>query len=205
MHQPTESLTMIDQETGFATVADGARIAFRRMGVKATGAPRIVLIHSLALDASVWDGVAPKIAEQAEVLTYDCRGHGRSDRPAGPYTIEMFASDLADLLDHAGWQDVIVVGCSMGGCIAQAFAGLYPGRVRGLVLIDTTAWYGPDAPAEWRKRAETARADGLAGLAKFQVTRWFGDQFLSQQPDRANAAMEVFLANDITCYAATCA
>jgi len=41
-------------------------------------------------------------------------------------------------------------------------------------------------------------------LAKFQITRWFGDQFLSQQPDRANAAMEVFLANDITCYAATC-
>ncbi len=74
------------------------------------------------------------------------------------------------------------------------------------MLIDTTAWYGADAPAEWRKRAATAKADGLTGMAAFQTTRWFGDRFRSERPDRAKArSMEVFTANDLDCYAATCA
>src|SRR5258706_12720188 len=90
------------------------------------GAPRVVLIHSLALDRSIWDGVASRLAGDAEVLTYDCRGHGRSSRRAISFTPELFARDLAELLDHVRWPSALVAGCSMGGCVAQAFGGLYP-------------------------------------------------------------------------------
>jgi 3-oxoadipate enol-lactonase len=193
-------------ELGFARTRDNIQIAFRRTpGIAGGNWPRIVLIHSLALDASVWDEVLPKLAEHAEVLALDCRGHGSSQRAPGPYSVETFADDLADLLDALGWPGAIVAGCSMGGCVAQAFAGKYPARVQGLVLIDTTAWYGPDAPTEWRKRAATAQNDGLAALAAFQATRWFGDAFRAERPERLKAAMDVFLANDLACYAATCA
>lgn len=201
----TTSVSAPALEQGFARTRDGVRIAFRRTAARQENAPRIVLVHSLALDASVWDEVIPELAPAAEVLAIDCRGHGRSDKAAGPYTVEMFADDLADVLDHVGWQDAVVAGCSMGGCVAQAFAARYPARVRGLVLIDTTAWYGADAPAEWRKRAATAKADGLTGMAAFQTTRWFGERFLAERPERVKAAMEVFTANDLDCYAATCA
>src|SRR5215831_8818503 len=155
----------------------------------APNAPRIVLIHSLALDASVWDGVVVRLAGRAEILTYDCRGHGRSGREALPFTTELFARDLAELLDHVGWQKSIVAGCSMGGCVAQAFAGQYASRVAALALIDTTAWYGEDAPKTWGERAATAEAKGLAGLADFQMTRWFGDAFRAAHPESVDAAI----------------
>ncbi|WP_315836841.1 alpha/beta hydrolase [Bradyrhizobium prioriisuperbiae] len=201
----TTSVSVPALEQGFARTRDGVRIAYRRTAARPENGSRIVLVHSLALDASVWDEVIPQLAPAAEVLALDCRGHGRSDKPAGPYTVQMFADDLADVLDHVGWRDAVVAGCSMGGCVAQAFAAHYPARVRGLVLIDTTAWYGADAPVEWRKRAATAKADGLTGMAAFQTTRWFGDRFRSERPERVKAAMEVFTANDLDCYAATCA
>jgi 3-oxoadipate enol-lactonase len=164
-----------------------------------------VLIHSLALDDSVWNGVASEVEQTADVLTYDCRGHGASDRRVGEFTVDLFADDLADLLNHIGWTNAIVVGCSMGGCIAQAFAAAYPGRTNGLGLIDTTAWYGPNAPDEWRKRADKALAEGLSGLAEFQTTRWFSDAFREANPEVVQETLRIFLGNDLPCYAATCA
>jgi 3-oxoadipate enol-lactonase len=187
----------------FATIRDGVRLAYRRRGN--TDGPRIVMIHSLALDDSVWDGVASELENTADVLTYDCRGHGASDHRPGEFTVELFANDLADLLDQIGWPDAIVVGCSMGGCIAQAFAATYPDRTKGLGLVDTTAWYGPNAPEEWRKRAATALLQGLSGLAEFQTTRWFSDAFRTANPDIVQDTLQVFLGNDLECYAATCA
>lgn len=195
---------------GAFNTADGCTIAYTLHPARDPRAPqdpsvpRIALIHSLALDRSIWDGVVSRLAGDAHVLTYDCRGHGRSSRRAISFTPELFARDLAELLDHVGWQSALIAGCSMGGCVAQAFGGLYPSRATALGLIDTTAWYGADAPAQWRERAESARAKGLAGLVQFQVTRWFGDKFRAEHPELVNATTAVFLANDLDCYAATC-
>ena len=92
----------------------------------------------------------------------------------------------------------------MGGCVAQAFARLYPSRVSGLGLIDTTAWYGEDAPKIWRERAATARSKGLKGMVEFQATRWFSDPFRTIHPELVKVMAEIFLGNDLDCYAATC-
>src|SRR5579883_1280403 len=142
--------------------SDGCPIAYTVHS--APSAPRMVLIHSLALDAGVWDGVVARLAGRAEILTYDCRGHGRSGREARAFTTELFARDLAELLDHVGWKTVLVAGCSMGGCVAQAFAGQYAERTTALGLIDTTAWYGEDAPKAWSERAAAAQTKGFAGM-----------------------------------------
>jgi 3-oxoadipate enol-lactonase len=119
-------------------------------------------------------------------------------------TPELFAADLAHLLDHVNWPRVTLAGCSMGGCVAQAFAGVYPDRVRALALIDTTAWYGPAAPKEWRERAATAATKGFQALSAFQATRWVSDAFREAHPQLVRANLDVFLANDIDCYTATC-
>ena len=168
------------------------------------GAPRLALIHSLALDRSVWDGVVQRLANEAEILTYDCRGHGQSPKAKGPYTASLFARDLAELFDHIGWESAAVAGCSMGGNVAQAFAAEYPQRVTALGLIDTTAWYGADAPAKFKERAETARAKGMRGMVDFQLTRWFSDDFRDKHPDVLKRTFDIFVANDLDCYAASC-
>lgn len=164
-----------------------------------------MLIHSLALDRSVWDRLIPHLGAQADLLTYDCRGHGQSDRRAGRFTAELFAHDLAELLDHAGWENATIAGCSMGGCVALAFGGLYPARANALGLIDTTAWYGADAAVKFKERADAARAKGMAALFEFQSTRWFSDEFRASHPEVLQRVLAVFVATDLDCYAATCA
>src|SRR5262249_49496774 len=138
-----------------------AMLSFTHHPAPTSGAPRLALIHSLALDRSVWDGVVERLKDEAELLTYDCRGHGDSPRTPGPYNTQWFAGDLAELFDHLGWSHAVVTGCSMGGNVAQAFAAEYPRRTSALGLVDTTAWYGEDAAAKFKERAETARTKGL--------------------------------------------
>jgi 3-oxoadipate enol-lactonase len=179
-------------------------IGFRVHPAPSPRAPRIALVHSLALDRSIWDGVVQAMKSDAEILTYDCRGHGRSERRAMPFTPELFARDLAELLDHVGWPAASVAGCSMGGCVALAFAAIYPARTLSLGLIDTTAWYGPQAAEQWHERAELARAKGFAGLIDFQTSRWFGDAFCASAPETIRAVAEVFTGNDMECYGAAC-
>jgi pimeloyl-ACP methyl ester carboxylesterase len=93
----------------------------------------------------------------------------------------------------------------MGGCVALAFAGLYPERASRLGLIDTTAWYDREAAANFRERAAAAREAGMAGLADFQAARWFSDEFRARCPELVRRTIAVFLANDFECYAASCA
>ena len=196
---------MSDMKTGIFSTSDGCGIAYALRSTAKPGAPRLALVHSLALDQSVWDGVVEKLSGKADLLTYDCRGHGRSGRPHMTYTAELFARDLAELMDHVGWKKAAVAGASLGGCVAQAFGGLYPERTAALGLIDTTAWYGPEAPKQFRERAAAAKAKGMGGLIDFQLSRWFSDSFRSAGGARVDAAINVFLANDFECYAATCA
>jgi 3-oxoadipate enol-lactonase len=194
-------------QNGTFSTSDNCTISYTLQGARQGSGPRprLALIHSLALDRSVWDGVVERLGTKAEILTYDARGHGRSARPHMEYTAELFARDLAELMDHVGWDSASVAGCSMGGCVAQAFAGLYPSRTEALALIDTTAWYGADAPTQFRDRAAAAKAKGMRGLIDFQVTRWFSDNFVSANPGRVKKTTDVFLANDFECYASTCA
>src|SRR5688500_11329555 len=102
-----------------ARAADGTCLAYRPRGVE-TGLPRVAIVHSLAMDGSFWDPVADLLADKAAVLTVDCRGHGASDKPPGPYTVELLARDLADLMSHLGWPSATVAGASMGGCVSLA-------------------------------------------------------------------------------------
>jgi 3-oxoadipate enol-lactonase len=191
--------------SGTFKASDGCMISFRLHPAPGPRAPRIALIHSLALDRSIWDGVVAGIKEGAEILTFDCRGHGRSERRAMAYTPELFARDLAELMDHVGWQAASIAGCSMGGCVALAFAAGYAARTQSLGLIDTTAWYGPKAHEEWRERAALARAKGFGGLIDFQTSRWFSDAFCAAAPDLIRAIAEVYIGNDVACYEASCA
>ena len=183
---------------------DGLELAYRRWGA-GQAAGRALLIHPLALDGSLWAPVAARLAEAGlDVVAPDCRGHGQSGKAPGPYSVQQFGSDMEALLEHLGWENAIVAGCSMGGCVAQAFALAAPRRLAGLVLVDTTAWYGPEAPRNWGERAEKARTGGLAAMSGFQATRWFSDAWRGANPGVVANVAGIFVANDLACYAASC-
>jgi 3-oxoadipate enol-lactonase len=187
-----------------STARDGAELQYTLYETGKAGAPRVTLIHSLALDRTVWDGVVAALGSVADILVYDCRGHGASAKTPGPYTTELFAGDLRALLTSIGWDHTVVAGASMGGSVALQFAISYPGMVDALGLIDTTAWYGADAPKSWSERAQKALDEGLASMIAFQQTRWFSDAFRASAVETGERFAQVFLRNDVAAYAATC-
>ncbi|MEH2492776.1 alpha/beta fold hydrolase [Bradyrhizobium sp. AZCC 2230] len=165
---------------------------------------RVALVHSLALDGEFWRPVADILSNQAAVLMIDCRGHGASDKPSGPYSVEQFADDLADVLDGIGWPSAVIGGASMGGSVAIAFAARNAAKTAALGLFDTTAWYGANAPKQWEERAARGVADGMASLVEFQKTRWFGDAFRAQNADVIDRTVATFVKTDPKAYAETC-
>lgn len=103
------------------------------------GAP-VLLLHGLGSCGHDFDLVAPRLSLDHRVITVDVRGHGRSGKPAGPYSVPLFARDLVSFCDRLGLAAVHVVGLSMGGMIAFQLALLRPALVRSLVIINS----GPD-------------------------------------------------------------
>jgi pimeloyl-ACP methyl ester carboxylesterase len=104
----------------------------------------LVLIHGAQGDRSMFAGIAPAFARQFQVLTFDQRGSGQSEKPDMEYSIAMLADDTAALMDHVGFAAAHIVGVSMGGMIAQEFVLRHPRKVRFLVLGCTTPG-GPKA------------------------------------------------------------
>jgi 3-oxoadipate enol-lactonase len=104
----------------------------------------ILLIMGLGWASAMWHRSRPVLTQTHRTVALDNRGAGRSDVPAGPYSIALMASDAAAVLAAAGINSAHVFGVSMGGMIAQEFALKYPERVRSLILGCTAAG-GPTA------------------------------------------------------------
>jgi pimeloyl-ACP methyl ester carboxylesterase len=117
-------------------VANGVRHHVQRLG---RGERTVVFVHGLVMDnlSSFYFTLANPIASFADVVLYDLRGHGMSERPASGYRVDDLVADLAGLLDAlAIARPVAVVGNSFGGQLALAFAAAHPARVARLALID---------------------------------------------------------------------
>ena len=130
----------------------------------------IVLLHPFGLDWRVWSPVANRMKHAFRVIAPDVAGHG-SNREERPLTSIDDAGDaIVRLLDEQGLDRVVLVGCSMGGAIAQSVAVRHPGRVAALVLIATFA-KGGEAFLERAAQAERD-GDGSSQVAS-TLDRWF--------------------------------
>src|SRR5512139_816707 len=97
----------------------------------------LVLIAGLGYDQWMWHKMIPGLARHFQVIAFDNRGVGKTDKPAGPYTAHMLAADTAGLLLALGIPSAAVMGHSMGGFIAQALVLERPDLVNKLILSAT--------------------------------------------------------------------
>lgn len=100
----------------------------------------IVFINGITMDLSGWAYQVPAFTEYFQILRYDCRGQGLSDKPVTKYTQDVHTSDLKNLIDELEIERVSVIGLSNGGMIAQHFALRYPEMLDKLVLVDTCCY-----------------------------------------------------------------
>ena len=94
----------------------------------------LLLITGIGYGAWFWHKIVPSLAEHYQVVAFDNRGAGESDKPIGPYTVPMLAADTAGLLDWLGPKNVYILGHSLGGFIAQELAVTRPDLVSKLIL-----------------------------------------------------------------------
>jgi len=116
---------------------NGAEIYYIDIGDKS--ATPIILIHGFPFNSDMWRPQIDHLKTTFRVITYDVRGHGRSEVGDGQYTLEMFVDDLIALLDYLRLEKVVLCGLSMGGYIALRAVERNPERCRALILCDTTS------------------------------------------------------------------
>jgi 3-oxoadipate enol-lactonase len=156
--------------------------------VKEGQGPTVVLSHGLGCTLHMWDEVVALLKSDYTLLRYDHRGHGQSEVPAGPTTMEMLADDAAGLISAQTSGAVHFVGLSMGGMTAQALAANHPQCVKSIVIANSANWYDDAAQALWQTRIATVRAKGVAAIADGALPRWFTAAFLADAAGTARIA-----------------
>ncbi len=143
--------------------------------------PPLVLANSLGSSLAMWDGQADALAERHRLIRFDARGHGASEVPPGPYTIDDFGRDVLELLDHLGIERATVAGISLGGMTAMWLGIHAPERVERIIPTCTSAKLGP--PQMWADRAATVREHGLAAIAPAVAKNWVTDALADRRPE----------------------
>jgi len=150
--------------------ANGIRLHYRIDGPE-DGRP-LLLSNSLASTLFMWDPQIDALtAAGFRVIRYDSRGHGQSDAPEGPYSIEMLAEDAVALLDGLGFGKVDFCGLSKGGMVGQMLGVRHPDRVSKLILADTCAHMPPKDM--WDGRIRTVEKGGMEAVVDATIERWF--------------------------------
>ena len=163
---------------------NGNVIAYDRRG---RGAP-LVLLHGFPLDHHLWDDVVPLLEDTFDVILPDLRGFGDSTTIDPPQSIDDYASDIAGLLDLLAIQKAAIVGHSMGGYVALAFARLYPQRVHGLGLISSQVLADAPERKEGRyKSAADVEENGIRSVVETMTPKFTSDEKLQAY---ARASME---------------
>jgi 3-oxoadipate enol-lactonase len=180
--------------------ANGIRIQYT---VEGEG-PWLVMSHSLACSTRMWDAQAAALSSRFRVLRYDTRGHGGTDAPPGPYTLDQLADDLDGLLDALAIRSCTFMGLSMGGMIAMTHAVRRPGRLERLLLCNTTSRMPPEAQGVWQQRIDLAASQGMEPLVAATLERWFTAPFRAANAEATGAVAAMIRATPPAGYIGCC-
>jgi 3-oxoadipate enol-lactonase len=154
---------------------DPADVTVHRRG---RGKP-LILLHCLGMDWRFWDVLEP-LTDQFELIAYSLPGHHDTKVPKGQYGEAELSEQLRALMKREGIAKASLAGISMGGSMAQHFAGTYPATVDRVILCDCTPRYNDEMRTAWPQRAEIARTKGVASLIPMLEKVFFTQASLDQ-------------------------
>ena len=166
--------------------------------------PDLMLIPGLGAGVHAWYAQLKGLSPVLRVTAVDPRGHGLSDKPPGPYSVSLFATDIAALMNHLELGPAVVVGSSMAAMIAVELAATHPERVTALALVGGFPVLGPAGKERMEGRARTAETEGMGPLADPVASTALGAQTHQTQPALVGLFRQGLLANDPRAYAASC-
>src|ERR1700744_2413428 len=146
--------------------------------------PVVVLLHGFAEDSTVWKHQVAHLSAHHRVISPDWPGSGLSPLGETPPSMERFADLLHALLTHESIDRCCIIGHSMGGYAALAFAEAYAGLLTGLGLFHSTAF--PDTPEkiQLRRRSQDfMRTNGAELFVRQSTPNLFAAKFKAERPD----------------------
>jgi pimeloyl-ACP methyl ester carboxylesterase len=158
----------------------------------------VLLIPGLGATAESFGGIVPRIAERYRSICVDLRGVGRSTASRSDYTMELWANDLVTLLDHLEIPQALVIGSSLGGCVAQVLAAGHPDRVSSLVLAASFSEVDRALELNYRVRIGLVEALGLDSdvFGDYVRAALFGRSFLDTEAGDADSTMAVAMLRE---------
>jgi 3-oxoadipate enol-lactonase len=181
-------------------IANGIRTAYELSGH--AGRPVVVLSHHLGTNYRIWDAQVDGLVPSFRVLRYDIRGHGDTDVPAAPYSIEMLGQDDVALLDALDIERAHFVGASLGGFIGQWLGARASSRLDRMVLVNTAPWIGP--AAGWDARIAMVRDRGIESVVAASIERWFTPDFVARDRASVDSIVEMLRNTAVEGYAGCC-
>jgi pimeloyl-ACP methyl ester carboxylesterase len=159
----------------------------------------LLFIHGLGSSTRDWEEQVPFFAKNYQVITVDIRGHGQSDKPKGPYTIPMFASDIAELLKVLQVGPIHVIGISLGGGIAFQLSIDHPELVKSLVAVNAAVGVPPGFKwkFEFFKRNLVVKLIGMKKMGEILAPRLF---IKPEQEENRQKLIERWAQNDKKAY-----
>ncbi|MCV2872495.1 alpha/beta fold hydrolase [Defluviimonas sp. WL0050] len=158
-------------------------------------APVLVLIHGLGLSRATWADVAPVLARDYRVLTYDLCGHGESALPEQIPSLTVLSDQLRDLMDALSIRRATLIGFSLGGMINRRFAMDHPDRCDALIILNSPHERSPEAQRLVEERAAATGAGGPAATITETLKRWFTPGFRESNTKTVDWVRETVLAN----------
>ena len=175
-------------------VAPGVVLNVRTRALEHPGRP-VLLVHGLASNARLWDGVASRLATRGHpVAAVDQRGHGQSDKPDDGYDFGTLTDDLMAVVDSVGWvgdRVPLVAGQSWGANVVLELAVRHPGATTGLVLVDGGTMELANRFADWPTCEAALAPPELLGIRAAS----FETMIRTQHPDWPEEGVEATLAN----------
>ena len=153
----------------------------------------LVLMHCLGQSHRFWDVLDP-LMDQNELITYSYPGHGDTPVPNHQYGGPELTEQLRAVALREGLTKFHLMGISLGGSVAQHFAGTYPEMVDKLVLADCTPRYDDEARANWPVRAKAARENGVKSLIPMLLQVFFTPGSIEENGPNVRHVREVFEA-----------
>lgn len=161
------------------------------------GETAVVLIHGYLENLDVWDDLTRILSRRYRVLSLDLPGHGISEVRSGVHTMDFLAEVVKGVLDVQSVERCFMVGHSMGGYVAEAFAAKYPETLQGLVLFHSTPNADTEEKKEDRRREiELIRSNKKELLASMFAPRGFAEQNRRRLRDEIESFEELITLND---------
>ena len=158
----------------------------------------VALIHGFGDNLQMWYNQVPELSKRYQVLSYDVRGFGLTEKTKKPYSIDLFAKDLYELLGALEISSVCVLGFSMGGRIALEFALTYPKMTTGLILANSgvETFPRPEMAKHRQVMGNILEQGQIKTISEIMTKGSFSPGFEKDNPAAFKRCMDIRMQND---------